>query len=32
VVPSMVKDYVAEMQMMAGDEPDQAGMMGMPGM
>jgi hypothetical protein len=29
VVPSTVKDYVAEMQMMAGDEPDQSGMMGM---
>jgi spore coat protein A len=32
VVPSTVKDYIAEMQMMAGDEPDQSGMMGMPGM
>ncbi len=32
VVPAMVKNYIAEMQMMAGDEPDQPGMMGMPGM
>jgi spore coat protein A len=32
VVPSTIKEYIAEMQMMAGDEPDQPGMMGMPGM
>jgi spore coat protein A len=32
VVPATVKDYIAEMQMMAGDEPDQPGMMGMPQM
>jgi FtsP/CotA-like multicopper oxidase with cupredoxin domain len=32
VVPPTVKDAIAEMQMMAGDEPDQQGMMGMPGM
>jgi o-aminophenol oxidase len=32
VVPSTVKNYIAEMQMMAGDEPDQPGMIGMPGM
>jgi hypothetical protein len=32
VVPATVKDYIAEMQMMAGDEPDVPGMKGMPGM
>jgi FtsP/CotA-like multicopper oxidase with cupredoxin domain len=31
VVPPMVKKFVADMQMMAGDEPDMTGMAGMPG-
>jgi spore coat protein A len=32
VVPSMVKSFVNDMMMMAGDEPDNNGMTGMPGM
>jgi hypothetical protein len=32
VVPSMVKGFVNDMMMMAGNEPDNNGMKGMPGM
>jgi hypothetical protein len=32
VVPSMVKSFINDMMMMAGDEPDDNGMMAMPGM
>lgn len=32
VVPTPVESYIADMEMMAGEEPDQPGMKGMPGM
>lgn len=32
VVPAMIKKFVSDMQMMAGDVPDMAGTAGMPGM